>query len=396
MKRVAFLMQADPNAWLGALSYLRNLLRAVVSNPDRRIEPVVLAHPALAPSHLAGFPEIEIQHAPLISRWHPVRLAGALTRRMIDRDIVMETFFRKYGIDALSHSHTVGAKSAVASIGWIPDFQHIRMPQYFSRQEREARDRQFMNLVNGSRRVILSSDDARKDFAFFAPHAVDKACVLHFVSCFEGVGGALTRDEIYRRYEIDRPYFHLPNQFWAHKNHAVVIEALGILKRRGINALVLATGKPYDHRDAAHFDRLMAKVKELGVEDGFRVLGVVTLPELQALMLNAISLINPSNFEGWSTTVEESKSLGLPIILSDIPVHLEQAPVFGRYFKANSAEDLAEIMQLAMREYDSAATVKSREIAALALPERIRQFGKAYEEIAYGAITGGPSQAGSR
>lgn len=105
-------------------------------------------------------------------------------------------------------------------------------------------------------------------------------------------------------------------------------------------------------------------------------------------MINAIALINPSNFEGWSTTVEESKSLGLPIILSDIPVHIEQAPPLGRYFKANSAEDLAAAMMATMRDRDPATAARSREAAALALPERVRRFGKAYEEIALGAIAG--------
>ena len=40
---------------------------------------------------------------------------------------------------------------------------------------------------------------------------------------------------------------------------------------------------------------------------------------------NCIALINPSFFEGWSTTVEEAKSLGTKMILSNIKLHLEQA-----------------------------------------------------------------------
>src|SRR6185437_15862445 len=176
--------------------------------------------------------------------------------------------------------------------------------------------------TEGSRRIILSSHNARDDFVSFAPHAANKACVLHFVSHFDSTGAAMTREQLQSRFGFDRPFFHLPNQFWAHKNHAVVVEALGILKKRGIDALVLATGRAADYRNPGHFKQLMARVTALGVEDNFRVLGVVTLPELQSLMLNAIALINPSYFEGWSTTVEESKSLGLPIILSDIPVHI--------------------------------------------------------------------------
>lgn len=389
MKRVAFLMQANPNDWLGGLSYLRNLLRAVFSNPDRDIEPVVLMHPAVVENNFAGFPAVEIIRTPLVNPRHPARLASRAAFPLIGRDLTLELLLRKHRIDALSHSLAVGVKSEIASICWIPDFQHVRMPQYFSRHELKARDRQFLRLASGSRRIILSSEDARRDFASFAPNAINKASVLRFVSGFENVGLALTREQLCSRFGIDRPFFHLPNQFWAHKNHAVVIEALGILRKRGINVLVLATGKTVDYRDPGHFERLMLRVKELGIGDSFRVLSIVTLPELQSLMTNALSLINPSNFEGWSTTVEESKSLGLPIILSDIPVHIEQAPLLGRYFQADSAEDLAEAMLTAMREYDPAVAAKSREAATSVLSERIWQFGKAYEKIVSCAIDSG-------
>lgn len=389
-------MYANQNDWLGGLSYLRNLLRAVYSNPARSIEPVLFVDPAMAPNSLAGFPAVEVIRTSLVSHRHPARLASRAVFSWIDRDLTLEMLLRKHRIDALSHSPTVGAKSEVPSIIWIPDFQHVRMPQYFTQQERNMRDKQFLRLAHGSRRLILSSNDARRDFTSFAPNAIEKTSVLHFVSCPDNVDAALPFEELRTRFGIDRPFFHLPNQFWKHKNHAVVVEALGILRKQGVNVLVLATGKPADHRDPEHFERLMARVKLLGVEDNFRVLGIVTLPELHSLMLHALSLINPSNFEGWSTTVEESKSLGIPIILSDIPVHLEQAPSLGRYFRANSAENLAEMMIAAMEEHDPEIAKRSREMAALELPERIFQFGQNYEEIAIAAAMDAQPQPRAR
>jgi glycosyltransferase involved in cell wall biosynthesis len=386
LKRIAFLLESDQNRWLGGLSYIRNLLRAILSNPDRQVEPVLLAHPALATGFFSGFPAIEMVRTTLANHRHPARLASRASLRLMGRDLTLERLLRRHRIDALSHSFTVGMRSSLASIGWIPDFQHIRMPELFSQRECDARNDHYLRLVEGSRRIILSSNDARRDFTSFAPRAAHKAAVLHFVSAFQDTGTALTREQVLNRFGIDSPFFHVPNQFWAHKNHGVIIEALGILRKRGINALVLATGNTVDYRTPKYLFRLMTRAKELGIEDSFRVLGVVTLPELQALMLNSLALINPSNFEGWSTTVEESKSLGLPIILSDIPVHLEQAPPLGRYFRANSAEDLADLMLAAMRDYDPTVAAKAREEAASNLPERIQRFGRAYEEIASRAI----------
>jgi glycosyltransferase involved in cell wall biosynthesis len=64
-----------------------------------------------------------------------------------------------------------------------------------------------------------------------------------------------------------------------------------------------------------------------------------------------MALINPSRFEGWSTTVEEAKSFGVPMILSDVDVHREQTSGGARYFGIDDSEMLAdhlwEVSQLA-------------------------------------------------
>ena len=56
------------------------------------------------------------------------------------------------------------------------------------------------------------------------------------------------------------------------------------------------------------------------------------LDHVYALMRTSMALINPSRFKGWSTTVEEAKSFGVPLILSDIDVHREQTDGTARYF----------------------------------------------------------------
>jgi glycosyltransferase involved in cell wall biosynthesis len=63
-----------------------------------------------------------------------------------------------------------------------------------------------------------------------------------------------------------------------------------------------------------------------------------------SLMHHAIAVIQPSTFEGWSTSVEESKAMGKQIILSSIDVHVEQAPERGIYFSPHSPDELVAHM----------------------------------------------------
>jgi glycosyltransferase involved in cell wall biosynthesis len=69
---------------------------------------------------------------------------------------------------------------------------------------------------------------------------------------------------------------------------------------------------------------------------------MIPISHVYALLRSSAALINPSSFEGWSTTVEEAKSFGAPMILSNIGVHREQAGEHALYFDLDDPSALAE------------------------------------------------------
>jgi glycosyltransferase involved in cell wall biosynthesis len=218
------------------------------------------------------------------------------------------------------------------------------MPEFFSKAEIAARDRYFEQNFKYCSRVILSSFAAKRDAEEFYSSYRSKIRVLQFVVGSINPLGAPDLHYLENKYSFNGPYFFLPNQFWIHKNHRVVIEALRILKSHEKNVLVLATGNTHDYRQPDYFQNLVESAKGYGISGSFRVLGLVPYPDLVGLIINSVALINPSLFEGWSTTVEEAKAFGKRILLSDIPVHREQAPDFGLYFPPNDPEALADLM----------------------------------------------------
>jgi len=80
--------------------------------------------------------------------------------------------------------------------------------------------------------------------------------------------------------------------------------------------------------------------------------GMIPLPHVYALLRAATALINPSRFEGWSTTVEEAKFFGVPMILSDIDVHREQTGGKARFFGVDDPLALADHLSEAYRSTD--------------------------------------------
>jgi glycosyltransferase involved in cell wall biosynthesis len=92
-------------------------------------------------------------------------------------------------------------------------------------------------------------------------------------------------------------------------------------------------------------------------------------------------VINPSLFEGWSTTVEEAKSMGKALILSDIPTHREQTPARGHYFAPHDSECLAALLMLQWNRYDTNEEEDAIKAAGLLLKNRRRDFARRYEQI---------------
>ena len=216
---------------------------------------------------------------------------------------------------------------------------------------------------------MVSSHSAQQDLQKFAPQQAHKARVLQFVAApdLEACRDIRAAD-LERRYGFAGRYFLVPNQFWAHKNHRVIIEALHLLRSSGKPVTVVATGSTADYRQPGYFDSLRQQLRERQLEDSFKVLGVVPYAHLLALMRDAVAILNPSLFEGWSTSVEEAKSLGKQVVLSDIPVHREQMPAHGRYFAPDDAPALAQHLRDLGQSYDAELDAARMAQARAALP----------------------------
>lgn len=381
MIRVGIVVGQAGAGWMGGANYITNLLRALHAHTKRGVEPVLIAHPDTPEKALAALPPFEMIRTPLVDELGKWSLLRKVMKNVLGRDFPMERFLRRNNIELLSHSGHLGRHSGIPTIGWIPDFQHRRLPGFFDRKELVARDRRFKRLCNNCTTIVLSSEDAQKDLWEFDSSAFDKSKVLRFVSWFEEPRAGMNELRLlHERYMISGAYFHLPNQFWAHKNHRVVVDALAMLKARGQRVCVIATGHTNDLRQPNFFNNLTKHIAAQGVADEFRVLGLVPYADLAVLMRHSVAVINPSLFEGWSTTVEEAKSMGKKVLLSDIPVHREQAPERGIYFEPTDVESLAIELWKSFSTFSTEEDVVYARSAHRSLTDRIRAFAHSYEE----------------
>jgi glycosyltransferase involved in cell wall biosynthesis len=377
--RVGIVFSCD-EGWLGGINYFRNLLTAVYEFPERQIELVILTGTKTPTRHFEGFPLVKIVRSPLFDRHSLAWWLQKAWQRVLLTDLLFGKLIKQHKIDILSHSGWLGKHSSIPTIGWIPDFQHIHLPDFFSKKEISKRNKLFQDLCRFCTTILVSSFDAKADLDRFAPGCLGKSAVLQFVASLQKPETMPNLETLERRYNFSGKFFLLPNQFWKHKNHLVVIEALGLLVHENKQVLVLSTGKMEDYRHPDYYISLMRRAQELDVLNNFRPLGLVPGEDLNALMCYAAAMINPSFFEGWSTTVEEAKLLGKQIVLSDIPVHREQNPSLASYFPPDDASALAELLWKTWNNPEPEQMQKI-EHAQCAIIERRREFAKKYQAI---------------
>lgn len=235
----------------------------------------------------------------------------------------------------------------ISTVGWIPDFQHRHWPEFYSKASLASRDRAYQALAERAHLVMLSSESAREDFMAFAPAHAAKARVVPFPSLF-AFSEPPPHDprEVLARFHLPEKIALVANQFWQHKNHAVVVEAIAQLAARGLRLPVVMTGQPSDFRDAQNktLSRLLQSISAHGLAGQIVILGQVEFADLVALMRAAAVIIQPSRSEGWSTVVQDAKALGRPLLCSGIAVHRAQAPEALGFFEWDRPAELADLL----------------------------------------------------
>jgi glycosyltransferase involved in cell wall biosynthesis len=368
---------------MGGINYYRNLLYAIQLMPDRHIEPVLFTGIKINPVLLRNFPTVETVQTPLLDQFDPKWVVRMIVRTTMSTDWFLEQKMKQNKISVVSHySGYLGERTRMRILGWIPDFQHVHFPEYFSKKELSSRDRLFRNIITLSSCVLLSSQNAFEDYRAFSPEFSSKARILHFVSqpTYSAQDTALT-DALDRKYKKYKKYFYLPNQFWRHKNHKVVFEAVKILKDHHYDVNILCSGSTEDYRNKTHIGALLEYVRVNNLGENIHILGMINRPDVFYLMRNCVSVLNPSLFEGWSTTVEEAKSMGKNTILSNIPVHREQNPPGCIYFNPLEPGELADILWKKYNESNGGPDYELEKSMGEKLKVRTIQFAESYQNI---------------
>lgn len=315
-----------------------------------------------------------------IKSWTGPWLIHSLGTRLFRRDFIRDRLLRQQGVDVIAFAESP-LGSSIPSLGWIPDYQHSHYPLFFSEEERLERNRHYATIAERSSRVVLLSKAVKRDFDEFAPKFAGKARVISPVSFIPTSIYSCSPQSVSNSYSLPNKFFYLPNQFWKHKNHLTVFRALKTLYNRGTPVFVVCTGYPGDYRDPMYYSDVLREVSCLGIRDQVAFLGVVPHEHVLMLMRQSICVLTPSLFEGFGMTVDEARSLGKQVMLSDIPAHREQNPPKAIFFDPTNSEELASKMEDVWRQKSPGPDKDMESEASETLPKRARTYAESFISV---------------
>ena len=203
-------------------------------------------------------------------------------------------------------------------------------------------------IVSISSICIVDSEIGREDVLKFYGHLTspDRVRILPFVPpAYLKKPTAGEVSETLRSLRVPDRYLLFPAQFWPHKNHRRVTEAVAALHRQDLDVTVVMTGSASGSIRAGTLAQVREIVAREGIGDLVRILGYVDDDIIAALYAGACGLLLPTFFGPTNIPVIEAWAMGVPVLTSDIRGIREQCGDAAILVDPLSAEAIAEGMR---------------------------------------------------
>jgi glycosyltransferase involved in cell wall biosynthesis len=261
------------------------------------------------------------------------------------------------GLDAVHFplTVTVPRMSRLPTATTILDVQHELLPQFFSRAERAYRRVVYARSARESERVITISRHAAAAIVERLGVPEERIRPIHL-----GLD-----HELFKPGEGPREDFLLyPARGWPHKNHALLFEAFGEIRRRhpGLELVLTSYDGP--------------------VPEGVRSLGHVSRAQLVGLFQRAAALVFPSLYEGFGQPPLEAMACGCPVACSNAASLPEVVGDAARLFDPTSREELVDAVEDVLANGDDWSRRGIERAAAFSWDETARLHEDVYAELA--------------
>jgi glycosyltransferase involved in cell wall biosynthesis len=217
----------------------------------------------------------------------------------------------------------------------LHDLQHLVHPEFFSAEQRLNREGHVTDACLRAERVVCVSEHVRQMLVAHVPSVTRRALTIHHAMLHEFDVPTEPSDVLERLGLASTEYLLYPANFWPHKNHGRLFEALRLLPTEARPKLV-CTGAP-----GQSMQTVQALAKQLLGPDAVVFPGYVAPRDFLALLDTCTALIYPSLYEGFGMPVLEAMARAKPVLCSNVTSLPEVAGDAATYFNAMDSADIA-------------------------------------------------------
>ena len=312
-------------------------------------------------------------------------------RALVDRLVPSAARVRmKYAYNALRRSRTSTEygdllfcpftvpyfwRAGLKCVSIVYDLQHLSYPDFFTPEQRFNRQRQVEQACARSQRVVCISDYVRQTLLAATNVPQTRVQTVHLGLLHAPVA---PNESILDRLGLrGKRYLLYPANFWPHKNHPRLFEALTLYRRQfgDVPRLVL-TGAPNNY------------LLSLSPPENVVYAGYVSEPELAALTDGCAALVFPSLYEGFGMPVLEAMARGRPVLCSNVTSLPEVAGDAAALFDPTDPREIAAAMASVLQDPEAAADLARRGRQRAAAFGDARQMAERYLSIMRAVLAG--------
>jgi glycosyltransferase involved in cell wall biosynthesis len=262
-------------------------------------------------------------------------------------------WFRSCGVDLVLYTaHTsLPFEAGVPYVMAIHDLQHRLQPEFpevSANGEWESREYYLRNGARYATLLLADSEVGKEDILnFYGPYGVtaDRVKVLPYLpaSCLAVDISKSEQQRVQTKYHLPDRYLFYPAQFWPHKNHHRIVQALGLLKQEHrVNIPVVFCGSHTEEIRERAFHDVMSLSSQLGLKNEICYLGYVPDEDMSGIYAGAAALVMPTFFGPTNIPVLEAWAFGCPVLTSDIRGIREQVGDAAVLVNPRSVEAIAD------------------------------------------------------
>jgi glycosyltransferase involved in cell wall biosynthesis len=224
------------------------------------------------------------------------------------------------------------------SLETIHDLMHRyerRFPEAASFLRYFHREKQSALVAKFAKGILVDSEYGKKQFCNSYSVAPDRVFILPYIApryMYE----TQNNNNFNFRYTLPPKYIFYPAQFWRHKNHDKLIQAVSYLKKEIPNIHLILVGSKKNS-----YIEVRKLVLKLGLENSVHFMGYVSNEDLQEFYRRARALVMPTFFGPTNIPPLEAFVVGCPVAISNVYGIPEQVGDAALLFNPESIEEIA-------------------------------------------------------